>query len=112
MNSLGLMAARTACGTWACCKAPLARPLNAASYGEPGLADLAALYAIGIARNHPFSDANKRTAYVAMETFLRLNGLRLTSSDAESVVAMVDMAAGELTDAEFTVWVREHAQPA
>ena len=89
----------------------LARPLNAASYGEPDLAELAALYALGIARNHPFVDGNKRTAYVALELFLDLNGVDLTASDAESTVAMLDMAAGELTDDEFTLWVREHAQP-
>ena len=88
----------------------LARPLNAASYGEPDLAELAALYALGIARNHPFIDGNKRTAYVALELFLDLNGIDLTASDAESTVAMLDMAAGELTDEEFTLWVREHAQ--
>ena len=88
----------------------LARPLNAASYGEPDLAELAALYALGIARNHPFIDGNKRTAYVALELFLDLNGVDLTASDAESTVAMLDMAAGQLTDAEFTLWVREHAQ--
>lgn len=89
----------------------LARPLNAASYGEPDLAELAALYALGIARNHPFVDGNKRTAYVALELFLNLNGIDLAASDAEATVAMLDMAAGELTDAEFTLWVREHAQP-
>lgn len=89
----------------------LARPLNAASYGEPDLAELAALYALGIARNHPFVDGNKRTAYVTLELFLNLNGIDLAASDAEATVAMLDMAAGELTDAEFTLWVREHAQP-
>jgi death-on-curing protein len=88
----------------------LARPLNAASYGEPDLATLAALYALGIARSHPFIDGNKRTAYVALELFLDLNGVDLTASDAEATVAMLDMAAGDLTDEEFTLWVREHAQ--
>lgn len=68
--------------------------------------------AIAIALQHPFLDGNKRTAYVAMETVLRLNGMRSVASDAEAVVAMVDMAAGEFTDAEFTLWMREHAQPA
>lgn len=88
----------------------LARPLNAASYGEPGLAELAALYALGIARNPPFVDGNKRTAYVALEVFLDLNGFDLTASDAASTVAMLDMAAGQFTDQEFTLWVREHTQ--
>ena len=64
----------------------LARPLNRAGYGEPDTAELAALYAIAIARNHPFVDGNKRTAYVALETFLALNGGRFPVSDAEAVV--------------------------
>ena len=87
----------------------LARPLNRASYGEPDVAELAALYALAIARNHPFIDGNKRTAYVALETFLALNGLDFAVSDAEAVVHMLAMASGELTDDEFTLWVREHA---
>ena len=86
----------------------LARPLNRAGYGEPDVVELAALYAVAIARNHPFIDGNKRTAYLALEVFLELNGLRLTATDAESVVAMLAMAAGEMKDDEFTLWVREH----
>lgn len=88
----------------------LARPVNRAAYGEPDLAELAAVYALGIAQNHPFIDGNKRTAYVAMELFLRLNGSRFTASDAEAVVMFLAMAAGELPDAEFTAWVRMNAQ--
>lgn len=88
----------------------LARPLNRAGYGEPDVAELAALYALAIARNHPFIDGNKRTAYVALEVFLRLNGCRFPVSDAEAVVATLQMAAGEMTDEEFTAWVRLHAQ--
>ncbi len=89
----------------------LARPLNLASYGEPNTVDLAASYAIAIARNHPFVDGNKRAAFMAMVVFLALNGMELEASEPEAVVAMLDMAAGELTDEEFTLWVREHAQP-
>ena len=89
----------------------LARPLNRAAYGDPDVVELAALYALGIAKNHPFVDGNKRTAYVALEVFLKLNGLDFVASDAEAVVATLDMAAGELTDDEFTAWVREHARP-
>jgi death-on-curing protein len=86
----------------------LARPLNAASYGEPDLAELAALYALGITRNHPFVDGNKRTAYVVLETFIRINGQRFPVSDAMAVVAMQDLAGNEITDAEFIAWVREN----
>jgi death-on-curing protein len=84
----------------------LARPLNRAGYGEPDLAELATLYAIAIARNHPFVDGNKRTAYVALEGFIRLNGCRFPVSDADAVVMTLSMASGELTDDEFTAWVR------
>jgi death-on-curing protein len=87
----------------------LVRPLNRASYGEPDIAELAALYAIAIARNHPFVDGNKRTAYVALETFLVLNGCAFPVGDAEAVVAMLAMAAGEMPDDEFTGWVRSYA---
>jgi death on curing protein len=88
----------------------LARPLNRAGYGEPDIAELAAHYAIAIARNHPFVDGNKRTAYVALETFLALNGCAFPVGDAEAVVVTLAMAAGEMPDDEFTVWVRMHAQ--
>jgi death on curing protein len=84
----------------------LARPLNWAGYGEPDIAELAAVYALAIAQNHPFVDGNKRTAYVALEVFLRLNGCRFTVGDAEAVVVMLAMAAGELPDDEFIAWVR------
>lgn len=90
----------------------LARPRNRAAYGEPDIAELGALYAIAIAKNHPFIDGNKRTAYVAMETFLILNGCVFLASDAEAVVAMLDMAAGELPDNDFIAWVRLFTQAA
>ena len=88
----------------------LARPLNRAGYGDPDIAELAALYAIAIARNHPFVDGNKRTAYMAMELFIRLNGCRFVATDADAAVRTIAMAAGELTDDEFTDWVREYTR--
>lgn len=88
----------------------LARPLNRAGYGEPDIPELAALYAIAIARNHPFIDGNKRTAYVALELFLALNGLRLAVSDADAVLAMLAMAAGDMHDDAFTGWVRQNVR--
>jgi death-on-curing protein len=90
----------------------LARPLNRAGYGEPDIAELAAVYALGIAKNHLFVDGNKRTAFVALEVFLRLNGCLFTAGDAEAVVMTLAMAAGELPDDEFTTWVRMHTIPA
>jgi death-on-curing protein len=84
----------------------VSRPQQLAKYGD--LADLAAAYAWGIARNHPFVDGNKRTAAVVSETFVMLNGQRMMATDAELVVAMVSLAAGELSEAELADWFRHH----
>jgi death-on-curing protein len=86
----------------------LARPRNAWGYGVQDLCTLAASLGHGVARNHPFVDGNKRTAFVAVETFLLLNGMELGASDAECVVAMLDLAAGEMTEEEFADWLRAH----
>ena len=86
----------------------MARPQNLAAYGEPGAAALAAAYAYGIARNHPFVDGNKRTASVVSETFLVLNGCQLNATDAEFVVAFLALAAGELSEEELTDWFDAH----
>ena len=86
----------------------MARPQNLAAYGTPDAAELAAAYAYGIARNHPFVDGNKRTAAVVSETFLMLNGHVLTASDAELVVAFLALAAGDLSEEETAAWFRDH----
>lgn len=86
----------------------MARPQNLAQYGTPDIAELAASYAFGIARNHPFVDGNKRTAAVVSETFLVLNGGTLRASDAELVVAFLALAAGDLSEEELAGWFREH----
>lgn len=86
----------------------MARPQNLADYGAPDLASLAAAYAFGIARNHPFVDGNKRTAEVVSETFLMLNGYSLTATDAQVVVAFVALAAGDLSEEELADWFRQH----
>ena len=86
----------------------MARPGNLVAYGEPDAAELAASYAFGIARNHPFVDGNKRTAAVVSETFLMLNGYRLACGDVELVVTFLSLAAGELTVEALTDWFRGH----
>jgi death-on-curing protein len=86
----------------------LARPVNLAAYGAPDVCELAASYAVGLAKNHPFIDGNKRTALVAMEFFLWLNGQELTASDAECVVAILAIAASEWDDATLAAWLREN----
>lgn len=87
----------------------LARPQNLAAFEEPDAAALAAAYAFGIARNHPFVDGNKRTAAVVSETFLNVNGLRLAATDAELVVAFLALASDELSEDELAYWFREHS---
>ena len=86
----------------------LARPLNLVAYEEPDIADLAASYAFGIARNHPFVDGNKRTALVVSETFLLINGYELAASNAEIVVVFLALAAGELDVPGLADWFRSH----
>lgn len=89
----------------------LARPQHLLAYGEPDAAALAAAYGWGLARNHPFVDGNKRTAFVAVELFLMLNGFELTADDADCVLTMLRVAAGELDEEAFADWVRRHAKP-
>jgi death on curing protein len=84
------------------------RPRKLALDEDPDATALAAAYAFGIARNHPFVDGNKRTAAVVSETFLVLNGHALDASDAELVVAVLALAAGELSEDELADWFRAH----
>ena len=90
----------------------MARPLNLVANGDPDVAELAASYAFGIARNHPFVDGNKRTAAVVSETFLVLNGYRLICDDVELVMTFLALAAGELTVEALSEWFRTHIEPA
>lgn len=89
----------------------LARPQNLAAYSEPDVFELAASYAVALAKNHPFVDGNKRTAFVAMELFLMLNGRELTASDADCVVMMLGVAAGTVGESELANWLRASTQP-
>ncbi len=89
----------------------LARPRQLASYGDPDLADLAAAYGYGLAKNHPFVDGNKRTAFVAVELFIDCNGHALVADDADCVVTMLAVAAGTMDEAQFADWIRQHTVP-
>jgi death-on-curing protein len=87
----------------------LARPQNLLAYGTPDIADLAAAYAVGIARNHPFLDGNKRTAIVeAGGVFLPLNGYELVADNREIVRVMLAVAEGLMPDAELAAWFRTY----
>lgn len=87
----------------------LARPQHLEAYGNPDIADLAAAYAVGIARNHPFLDGNKRTAIVvAGGVFLPLNGYELVADNREIVRVMLAVAEGLVDDAELAAWFRTY----
>jgi len=84
----------------------LARPVNLRAYGETGIFRLAAAYAFGIARNHPFVDGNKRTAFLAAYIFLSVNGYELTATEVDAVTAVLALAAGDTGEDEFAAWLR------
>ena len=87
----------------------LARPHNLLAYGDkPDAAAFAAAYAYGIARNHPFLDGNKRTAFVLMELFLNVNGWTLDAEDAVCISMMLTLAAGKLSEEMLAKWLRGH----
>jgi death-on-curing protein len=83
----------------------LGRPRNQFAYGEPSITRLAASYAFGISRNHPFLDGNKRTSLVVAELFLELNGYELIASDVQCVTTFLQLAAGELTEDQLAEWI-------
>lgn len=87
----------------------MSRAQNLAAYGEPDFAELAAAYGVGIAKNHPFLDGNKRTAFVAVELFLMLNGYSLKATDVECIITMLAVAAGDIDEANFAAWIRQNS---
>ena len=89
----------------------MARPEHLAAYGEPDVAELAASYGYGIARNHPFIDGNKRTAFVAALLFLAFNDYSLQAADSDKVIIMLKVAVGEIAEAEFAAWIRNNSKP-
>ena len=89
----------------------LGRPQNLASYTDGAtLHDLAAAYAFGIAKNHPFVDGNKRTALMAAYVFLHMNGLRLVAEEVDAIVVMTELAAGNVTEAQLAAWLKKNTR--
>lgn len=86
----------------------LQRPRNQWAYAQADLAMMAAVYAHGIAKNHPFIDGNKRTAGVVCDTFLALNGFLVEASNNEWYEAVLGLAAGEVSEQQFAQWLRDH----
>jgi death-on-curing protein len=89
----------------------LQRPSNKLAYESPDLSDLAAAYAFGIARNHPFIDGNKRTALVTSFTFLYVNGLRVTTSQEQNAKQFLALAEGSVEEGELADWFRQNTSP-
>ncbi len=90
----------------------LERPRNKYAYGEHNLFELAAAYGFGIARNHPFIDGNKRTAFAVMDVFLRLNGYAFTASEQAAYVAVLQLAAGEMQETSLAAWLTDNSKAA
>jgi death on curing protein len=88
----------------------IARPRQLVNFGDstPDMAALAATLAFGLAKNHGFIDGNKRTSAVATETFLALNGVKVTASDEEIVQVWTDIGAGQMGEDELADWLRAH----
>lgn len=89
----------------------LARAENIATYGSPDLADLAAAYGVGLAKNHAFVDGNKRAAFLATGLFLMLNGQRLSTTQVDATLTMLAVASGDLDEPGFAQWLRGHVEP-
>ena len=89
----------------------LARPQHLTTYENPDLAALAAAYAGGILRNHPFIDGNKRTAFVIANIFLLDHGYDMSAGDAEIIAKVSALAGGQLDEAAFAEWIRSALMP-
>ncbi|CAN5290410.1 hypothetical protein BH10PSE16_BH10PSE16_00440 [soil metagenome] len=107
------MAASWVCGMKDCSTRALSRPLNFLAYADPAkqpdFAALAASYTVGLAKNHPFVDGNKRAAFLATGLFLYLNGYRLNASQADATITLLAVASVEIAETCFAVWLRAHA---
>ena len=90
----------------------LARPKNRFHYEPTTLAELAAAYLFGLARNHGYLDGNKRTAFAAAATFLLVNGWRLTATEMDAYEMVVGLVEGRLGEAEAALWIQAHGEPA
>ncbi|TAN55967.1 MAG: type II toxin-antitoxin system death-on-curing family toxin [Rhodospirillales bacterium] len=88
----------------------LDRPRNRFAYENADIVDLAAAYAFGLAKNHPFVDGNKRIAFMSAGIFLETNGYLLTAPEAEATIAVLSLASGAWDEAEFSGWLRNNSK--
>ena len=87
----------------------LSRAINLVLYSEPDFAELAATYAVGLAKNHAFVDGNKRVAFLAVGLFLGLNGYKLTATQTDATNIMLAIASGEIQEVDFARWIRKNS---
>lgn len=88
----------------------LARPRQLFHYGKPSMAEMAAAYAAGIVKNHPFLDGNKRTGFMLGAGFLERNGHEFHATEADAVVSTLALAAGAMTEAEYAGWLEANSK--
>lgn len=87
----------------------LTKPQNLVAFGSPGMAELAAAYAVGIIRNHPFLDGNKRTGFMLAALFLELNGYEFKATEESVVEQTLALAAGQTTAAQYAAWLEANS---
>lgn len=88
----------------------LARPQQLFTYGKPSMADMAAAYASGIVKNHPFLDGNKRTGFMLSAGFLERNGFEFCATEADAALRTLALAAGEMTEAAYSAWLKANSK--
>lgn len=88
----------------------MARPGQLHAYGTPTRFDLAASYAFGLVKNHPFVDGNKRIGFTTAVLFLELNGVRFEAPEVEAIVQTLALAAGDLDEAAYAAWMQTHSR--
>ena len=90
----------------------LARPQQVFAYGKPNMADMAAAYAAGIVKNHPFLDGNKRTGFMLGAGFLERNGFEFRATEAEAALHTLALAAGKMSEAAYAAWLKANSKRA
>jgi len=90
----------------------LGRPENLFAYGKPTVFELAAAYAFGLAKNHPFIDGNKRIGFATSIIFLELNGYVFTATEVDAVLKTLALAASEMTESAYAVWIKANSRRA
>ena len=90
----------------------LAKPRQLFTYGKPSLAEMAAAYAAGIVKNHPFLDGNKRTGFMLCAGFLERNGFEFHATEADAVMHTLALAVGKISEADYTIWLKKNSKRA